>query len=135
MSEIENVFLPTIRHDAEVTQENVSQILECRDKFDEMCEQIDNLESLVERIKIDLNKIQKQVEIADEELDIPEKKLDIILKSINFFAKTRDPQETNWNEEGFYQPPEIFKTKDYFNRTQDVDNNKNSPGTSGNKCE
>jgi cappuccino protein len=61
-----------------------------------------------------LKKIEKQVEIADEELDIPEKKLDILLKSINIFAKPRDPQETNWSENGYYKPPEIFKTTDYF---------------------
>ncbi|KAG5677279.1 hypothetical protein PVAND_007049 [Polypedilum vanderplanki] len=125
MSEIENVFMPTIKHDSEVTKDNLTQILECREKFDKICDQIDNLESLVERVKIDLNKIEKQVQIAEEELDIPEKKIDILLKSINIFAKPRDPNETNWSDDGYYKPIKIFSAKEYFNTDND------NPGSSG----
>lgn len=114
ISEIESVFLPTIRHDTEITKQNLSQLLESKPEFDRICEQIDNLESMVERIKSDLNVIQRQVDIAEEELDIPEKKIDILLKSINIFAKPRDVSETNWNHDGFYSAPNIFKTEDYF---------------------
>lgn len=116
MSEIENEFLPTIRHDSDVAIENVSNILSFREKFDQLCDQIDNLEELVERVKVDLVKVQKQVEIADNELDIPEKKMDIFLKSINIFAKPRDPRETNCNTNGEYQAPEIFKAEDFFKK-------------------
>ncbi|CAG9799317.1 unnamed protein product [Chironomus riparius] len=118
INEIENVFLPTIRHDSEITQQNLSQLLEFKPEFEKICDQIDNLESMVERIKSDLCMIQKQVDIADEELDIPEKKIDIILKSINIFAKPRDLNETNWNQDGFYQAPTIFKANEFF-RKQD----------------
>jgi cappuccino protein len=123
MSEIENVFMPTIKHDSEMARDNLTQILECREQFDGICEQIDNLEDLVERVKVDLNRIEKQVQIADEELDIPEKKIDIILKSINIFAKPRDPSETNWSDDGYYKPVEIFSANKYFGDTA---------GTSGN---
>lgn len=58
--------------------------------------------------------IQKQVDVAEKELDIPEKKIDILLKSINIFARPRDPSETNWNEDGFYEAPKIFKTDEFF---------------------
>lgn len=74
---------------------------------------------MVNKVKMDLVKIENQVQIADEELDIPEKKLDIFLKSINIFSKTRDPNETNCNENGIYQPPEIFKSEDFFGRKSD----------------
>lgn len=114
--EIENVFLPTIRHDSEITQQNISQLLEYKPEFERICNQIDNLERMVEVIKSDLCMIQKQVDIADEELDIPEKKIDIILKSINIFAKPRDSSETNWNSDGFYEAPKIFKAKDFFKK-------------------
>jgi biogenesis of lysosome-related organelles complex 1 subunit 4 len=114
INEIESIFLPTIKHDAEVAHENISQVLQHKEQFDKICDQIDNLESLVQRVKSDLVKIEKQVEIANEELDIPEKKIDIFLKSINIFARPRDPRETNWTEDGQYIPPEVFSSKDYF---------------------
>lgn len=47
IAEIENVFLPTIRHDSEVAKDNFSQILLFKDSFEEICLRIDNLESLV----------------------------------------------------------------------------------------
>lgn len=88
-----------------------------KEKFDRLCDNIDSLESMVNRVKNDLVKIQKQVEIADDELDIPEKKMDIFLKAINIFSKPRDPNETNYNEQGVYEPPpEIFKAKDFFDK-------------------
>lgn len=71
---------------------------------------------MVELIKNDLVKVQKQVDIADEELDIPEKKMDIFLKSINIFAKQRDPRDTNLNEKGDYQAPEIFSAENFFKK-------------------
>ncbi|XP_070507244.1 biogenesis of lysosome-related organelles complex 1 subunit 4 [Chironomus tepperi] len=114
--EIENVFLPTIRHDSEITQQNITQLLEFKPKFENICEQIDNLENMVDRIKSDLCMIQKQVDVADEELDIPEKKIDIILKSLNIFAKSRDLNETNWNSDGIYEAPKIFKANDFFKK-------------------
>jgi cappuccino protein len=92
--------------------------LQFKEKFDRLCDNIDSLEAVVNRVKSDLVKIQKQVEIADEELDIPEKKLDIFLKSINIFAKPRDPNETNCNENGIYQAPEIFKSEEFFQKSQ-----------------
>lgn len=119
INEVELIILPTIRHDAEIAKENVSEILQFKGKFDALCDQIDSLEAMVNRVKSDLVKIQKQVEIADEELDIPEKKLDIFLKSINIFAKPRDPSETNYNENGIYQAPEIFKSDEFFERKID----------------
>lgn len=114
--EIENVFLPPIRHDSIITQQNLSQLLEFKPEFEKICDQIDNLECMVDRIKSDLCMIQKQVDIADEELDIPEKKIDIILKSINIFAKPRDLNETNWNSDGLYEAPTIFKANDFFKK-------------------
>lgn len=114
VSEIENVFLPTIRHDSEIFMENFTQILRFKDQFSEICTQVDNLEALLQRVKGDLNKLEQQVEIAEEELDIPERKLDILLKSINIFAKPRNPQDTNLGTDGNYEPPEIFKAKEYF---------------------
>jgi len=114
--EIENVFIPTIRHDTTITQQNLSQLLDFKPEFEKICYQIDNLESMVDRIKSDLCIIQKQVDIADEELDIPEKKIDIILKSINIFAKPRDLNETNWNSDGLYEAPTIFKANDFFKK-------------------
>lgn len=71
------------------------------------------MESLVEKVKSDLVKVQKAVDIAEEELDIPEKKIDIFLKSINIFAKPRDPRETNL-QNGQFQAPSIFKSEDFF---------------------
>lgn len=113
ISEIENVFLPTIRHDTTVAQENFHQICQFKENFDEICDQIDNLEAMVNRVKVDLNELEKQVEIAEEELDIPEKTVDILLKSFSIFAKP-PTYGTNWDDEGNYKPPEIFSAKEYF---------------------
>lgn len=113
VSEIENVFLPTIRHDTTVAKENFDQVLQFKDNFDEICDRIDNLELLVNRVKGNLNELEKQVEIAQEELDIPEKKVDILLKSFKIFTK---PQSygTNLDSDGNYKPPEIYSSKDFF---------------------
>lgn len=111
--EIENVFLPTIRHDQAVAKENFSQILQFKENFDEICDRIDNLESLVNKAKMNLSELEKQVEIAEEELDIPEKGVDIFFKSLNIFTKPQ-PMGTNLDSEGKYKPPEIFSTKDFF---------------------
>lgn len=110
--EIENVFLPTIRHDTTIAKENYSQILQFKESFDEICDRIDNLESLVNRAKVNLTELENQVAIAEEELDIPERKVDILLKSLNIFSK---PQALGSNlDNGLYKPPEIFSTKDFF---------------------
>lgn len=118
INEIENVFLPTIRQDAEEAHENMEQILQFKTKLDHLCDHIDKLEGMVEVIKNNLDKVQKQVDIADEELDIPEKKIDIFLKSINIFAKPRDPREinTNLDENGHYRAPQIFNAEEFFKK-------------------
>jgi biogenesis of lysosome-related organelles complex 1 subunit 4 len=113
VSEIENIFLPPIRHDTTVAKENFNQILQFKDHFDEICDRIDNLELLVNRVKANLNEIEKQVEIAEEELDIPEKTVDILLKSFKIFAKTQT-YGTNLDSDGNFKPPEIYSAKDYF---------------------
>ncbi|CRL03161.1 CLUMA_CG016138, isoform A [Clunio marinus] len=114
-SEIESIFLPTIQHDTIVLKDNINQILQCKEEFEHIFSQIDNLELLVTRVKVDLQKLETQIEVAEEELDIPEKKMDIFLKSINIFAKPRSTQSTNLDEDGNYKPVDIFKAKDYFN--------------------
>lgn len=112
VSEIENVFLPTIRHDTEIARDNFNQILNFKESFDEICCRIDNLEAVVNRAKINLVELEKQVEIAEEELDIPERKVDILWKSLNIFAK---PQQLGTNlSDGSYKPPVIFSAKEFF---------------------
>lgn|SRR5690349_9180008 len=117
VAEIENVFIPTIRHDSEVTKDNLSQILQFKDQFDDICSRIDNLESLVSRAKVDLEKLEQQMEIAEDELRIPDKNLSsTFLKSINTFLKPQTfPPATNLTN-GVYVPLEIFKTEDFFEK-------------------
>lgn len=122
VSEIDYVFLPTIRHDVEVSKENIGEILQFKDKFDQICSQIDSLESLVSRVKVDLSKIEEQMDIASDELEIPQKGLQLnsFLKSMNPFLKPRNPYATNIGPTGSYEPPDIFKAQDFFH-----DENKN----------
>lgn len=122
VSEIDYVFLPTIRHDIEISKENVTEILQFKDKFDQICLQIDCLESLVNRVKVDLSKIEEQMDIASDELAVPQKGLQLnsFLKAMNPFIKSRDPNDTNIGPNGSYEPPEIFKAQDFFH-----DENKN----------
>lgn len=115
MSEIEYVFLPTIRHDTEINRENLSEILQFKEHFDQICSQIDNLDSLVNRVKLDLIQLEEQMDIADEELDVSSKNPLNFLKSINPFTKPRTPLETNVGKDGHYDPIEIFQAADYFN--------------------
>lgn len=115
--EIENVFFPTIRHDSEMAKENFNQILQFKDSFDVLCQRVDNLESLVLRAKSDLNELERQMEIAEDELQIPEKSLSSsILKSLNTFLKPQSSAPATNLSHGTYQPVEIFKTSDYFEK-------------------
>lgn len=121
MSEIEYVFLPTIRHDTEINKENLSEILQFKEHFDQVCSQIDNLDSLVNRVKSDLIQLEQQMDIADEELDVSSKNPLNFFKSMNPFTKPRSPMETNVDKNGHYDPIEVFRAADYFN-----DDEKNS---------
>lgn len=122
VSEIDYVFLPTIRHDIEISKENVTEILQFKDKFDQICLQIDSLELLVSRVKVDLSKIEDQMDIASDELAVPKKGLQLnsFLKSMNPFLKPRDPNASNIGPNGSYNPPDIFRARDFFH-----DENKN----------
>lgn len=117
ISEIENVFVPTIKHDVEVTHDNVAQILQFREPFDQICTKIDNFESCLNRIKSDLEKLERQVEIADKELEIEDKNTPLkFLKSMRLFTKP-DQQGTNLGPDGNFVPVEIFKAESYFTET------------------
>lgn len=74
--------------------------------------------SLVSRAKDDLNKLEKQMEVAEEELGIPDKTLSsTLLKSINSFFKPQNSlPASNVSADGTYKPLEIFKASDYFEK-------------------
>lgn len=114
VSEIEYVFLPTIRHDTEMNKESLFEILQFKEGFDKVCSQIDNLDSLVNRVKLDLMKLEEQMDIANDELDISTKNPLNFLKSMNPFVKARNPLETNLGRNGSYEPIEVFRAADYF---------------------
>lgn len=115
VSEIEYVFLPTICNDTKLNKENLNEILQFKDQFDQVCSQIDNLDSLVNRVKVDLTKLEKQMEIAESQLNIPAKNPAInFLISMNPFLKTKTSQDTNIGSNGAYEQPDIFKTVDYI---------------------
>lgn len=117
VAEIENVFLPTIRHDSEVAKDNFNQILLYKEPFDEICSRIDGLESLVSRAKDDLEKLEKQMEIAEDELSIPSKTLSsTLLKSFNTFLKPQTNHPATNLSNGMYKPLEIFKAEDYLEK-------------------
>ena len=111
--EIEYVFFPTISHETNVTKENLNDVLQFKDKFDQICSQIDNLESLVSRVKGDLTKIERQMDIAEEELKIPAKSSTMNFL-INMNIRKKVPLGSNIGENGKYEHPDIFKTSDYF---------------------
>lgn len=116
ISEIENVFLPTIKHDVEVTRDNLSQILEFQEEFDSICSKIDNFEMCLDRVNSDLQKLEKQVEIADKELGTAERNAPMkFLKTIGLFSRA-EPQGTNLGPDGKFVPVEIFKSDDYFTK-------------------
>lgn len=120
LSEIEYVFLPTIRNDSEMNKESISEILQFKEQFDKVCSQIDNLDSLVYRVKSDLIKIEDQMDIADEELDLSNRNSLNFLKSLNPFVKTRNPQKTNVGESsGRYDPIDVFHASEYFDEKND----------------
>lgn len=112
VSEVESIFMTDIQQNSITLRENLANILQHKNSFDEICLKIDNLESFVSRVKGDLSKLERQVQIAEEELDIPETKIDILLKSINIFA-SRQPPESNLKD-GIYEPAEICNPDDYF---------------------
>lgn len=119
VSEIEYVFLPNIGHDSNLIKEDIDEIVKFKDQFDLICTQIDNVGSLVSRVKLDLNKLEKQIENAEEELDIPPKNPTLnFLINMNPFLKLKSQQGTNIGLSGNYEGPDIFKTTDYFTETQ-----------------
>lgn len=117
VTEVENVFLPAIRHDSEIAKDNLTQILQMKDSVDDICSRIDNLKSLVDRAKVDLNQLERQMEIAEEELRIPDRTLSSSLfRSISSFLKPQTGTPASNLRNGTYVPVEIFNTGDYFEK-------------------
>lgn len=115
IAECENVFLPAIRHDNEIARENINLILQNKEKFDAICSQIDSLETLVSRVKQDLQQLETQVDIATDELHIPEKTSSLnIFKSLNLFTRRPNLHATNLDNNGRYQTLDVFKAADFF---------------------
>ncbi|XP_047114204.1 biogenesis of lysosome-related organelles complex 1 subunit 4 isoform X3 [Schistocerca piceifrons] len=103
----------------DVTQSAVAtvpDIVACKSELRTLCDRIDCLEALVTRVRRDLDTVESQLDTAEATVG-GEGVIRNMLKPLFFFKKS-DPLSRAASSPP-YQPPEIFKTDDYFPKTED----------------
>lgn len=117
---------------AKCTSEHIPLFRSLRPQLANVCNLIDALEKLVDRVGVDLATLEADVEVAEADLGVPDKRFGMLnpfdftfctLFNVRFCLqkKQADVPSTTKNV-GIYRPPVIFKTNDYFNNTKFEDN-------------
>ncbi|XP_037718755.1 biogenesis of lysosome-related organelles complex 1 subunit 4 [Drosophila subpulchrella] len=104
---------------------NVCSILGFGDSFEQLKTRIDGLEQFVGAVSANLLEVERNVDIAEEELHVTDYSLKgLLLKPLKAKLSASDsatsnslPRSNLIEEE--YQPVEIYKSDDYFGKSQD----------------
>ncbi|XP_070070747.1 biogenesis of lysosome-related organelles complex 1 subunit 4 [Drosophila takahashii] len=104
---------------------NVCSILGFGDSFEQLKTRIDGLEQFVGAVSANLSEVERNVDIAEEELHVTDYSLKgLLLKPLKAKLSASDsatsnslPRSNLIEEE--YQPVEIYKSDDYFGKSQD----------------
>ncbi|KMY98886.1 biogenesis of lysosome-related organelles complex 1 subunit 4 [Drosophila simulans] len=107
---------------------NVCAILGFADSFEQLKTRIDGLEQFVGVVSANLSEVERSVDIAEEELHVTDYSLKgLLLKPLKAKLGASDsstfsslPRSNLVEEE--YQPVEIYKSDDYFGKSEE-DNN------------
>nr|XP_016933571.1 biogenesis of lysosome-related organelles complex 1 subunit 4 [Drosophila suzukii] len=104
---------------------NVCSILGFGDSFEQLKTRIDGLEQFVGAVSANLLEVERNVDIAEEELHVTDYSLKgLLLKPLKAKLSASDTATSNSVPrsnliEDEYQPVEIYKSDDYFGKSQD----------------
>lgn len=104
---------------------NVCSILGFTDSFEQLKARIDGLEQFVGVVSANLSEVERSVDIAEEELHVTDYSLKgLLLKPLKAKLSASDtstlsslPRSNLVEEE--YQPVEIYKSDDYFGKSEE----------------
>lgn len=104
---------------------NVCSILGFTDSFEQLKARIDGLEQFVGVVSANLSEVKRSVDIAEEELHVTDYSLKgLLLKPLKAKLSASDtstlsslPRSNLVEEE--YQPVEIYKSDDYFGKSEE----------------
>ncbi|XP_016965070.1 biogenesis of lysosome-related organelles complex 1 subunit 4 [Drosophila biarmipes] len=104
---------------------NVCSILGFGESFEQLKTRIDGLEHFVGAVSANLSEVERNVDIAEEELHVTDYSLKgLLLKPLKAKLSASDPAtfsslpRSNLIEEE-YQPVEIYRSDDYFGKSQE----------------